>query len=43
MGTFYQIKPYLDSIDNIHALEASLCSSLLKIAEESIVLQNTMS
>ena len=32
MGLFYQIKPYLDSIDNIHALEAPLCSSLLKMA-----------
>ena len=32
MGMFYQIKPYLDSIDNIHALEAPLCSSLLKMA-----------
>ena len=32
MGLFYQIKPYLDSIDNIHALEAPLSSSLLKMA-----------
>ena len=32
MGLFYQIEPYLDSIDNIHALEAPLCSSLLKMA-----------
>ena len=32
MGLFYQITPYLDSIDNIHALEAPLCSSLLKMA-----------
>ena len=32
MGLFYQIKPYLDSIDNIHALEAPLCSRLLKMA-----------
>ena len=32
MGLFYQIKPYLDSIDYIHALEAPLCSSLLKMA-----------
>ena len=32
MGLFYQIKPYLDSIDHIHALEAPLCSSLLKMA-----------
>ena len=32
MGLFYQIKPYLDSIDNIHALEESLSSSLLKMA-----------
>ena len=23
MGLFYQIKPYLDSIDNIHALEGT--------------------
>ena len=32
MGLFYQIKPYLDSIDNIHALEEPLSSSLLKMA-----------
>ena len=32
MGLFYQIKPYLDSIDNIHALEAPLSSRLLKMA-----------
>ena len=32
MGLFYQIKPYLDSIDNIHALEESMSSSLLKMA-----------
>ena len=32
MGLFYQIKPYLDSIDNIHALEDPLSSSLLKMA-----------
>ena len=32
MGMFYQIKPYLDSIDNIHALEESMSSSLLKMA-----------
>ena len=32
MGLFYQIKPYLDSINNIHALEAPLCSNVLKLA-----------
>ena len=32
MGLFYQIKPYLDSIDNIHALEAPLSSKVLKLA-----------
>ena len=32
MGMFYQIKPYLDSINNIHALEESMSSSLLKMA-----------
>jgi len=32
MGLFYQIKPYLDSINNIHALESSLCSNVLKLA-----------
>ena len=32
MGLFYQIKPYLDSINNIHALEAPLCSNVLKMA-----------
>ena len=32
MGLFYQIKPYLDSINNIHALEAPLSSKLLKMA-----------
>ena len=32
MGLFYQIKPYLDSINNIHALEAPLCSDVLKLA-----------
>ena len=32
MGLFYQIKPYLDSINNIHALEESMSSSLLKMA-----------
>ncbi len=32
MGLFYQIKPYLDSINNIHALEAPLHSKLLKLA-----------
>ena len=32
MGLFYQIKPYLDSINNIHALEAPLSSNLLKLA-----------
>ena len=32
MGMFYQIKPYLDSIDNIHALEESMSSRLLKMA-----------
>jgi len=32
MGLFYQIKPYLDSINNIHALEESLFSNVLKLA-----------
>ena len=32
MGLFYQIKPYLDSINNIHALEAPLSSKVLKLA-----------
>ena len=32
MGLFYQIKPHLDSINNIHALEAPLCSKVLKLA-----------
>ena len=32
MGLFYQIKPYLDSINNIHALEAPLSSNVLKLA-----------
>ena len=32
MGLFYQIKPHLDSINNIHALEAPLSSNLLKLA-----------
>ena len=32
MGMFYQIKPYLDSINNIHALEAPLSSKVLKLA-----------
>ena len=32
MGLFYQIKPYLDSIDNINALEAPLSSKVLKLA-----------
>ena len=31
MGLFYQIKPYLDSINNIHALEESLFSNVLKL------------
>ena len=32
MGLFYQIKPHLDSINNIHAIEAPLHSKLLKLA-----------
>ena len=32
MGLFYQIKPHLDNINNIHALEAPLCSKVLKLA-----------
>jgi len=32
MGLFYLIKPHLDSINNIHALEAPLYSRMLKIA-----------
>ncbi len=32
MGLFHQIKPYLDSINNIHALEAPLFSKLLRLA-----------
>ena len=32
MGLFHQIKPYLDSINNIHALEAPLYSKLLRLA-----------
>tara|TARA_B100000427_G_scaffold45618_1_gene33737 strand:- start:294 stop:962 length:669 start_codon:yes stop_codon:yes gene_type:complete len=32
MGLFHQIKPYLDSINNIHALEAPLSSKMLKMA-----------
>ena len=32
MGLFYQIKPHLDSINNIHALEAPLSSKVLKLA-----------
>lgn len=32
MGMFYLIKPHLDSINNIHALEAPLYSRMLKIA-----------
>lgn len=32
MGMFYQIRPFLDKINNIHALEAPLYSKLLKIA-----------
>ena len=32
MGLFYQIKPHLDSINNIHALEAPLHSKLLRLA-----------
>ena len=32
MGLFYQIKPHIDSINNIHALEAPLSSKVLKLA-----------
>ena len=32
MGMFYQIKPYLDRINNIHALEAPLYSKMLRLA-----------
>ena len=32
MGLFHQIKPYLDSNNNIHALEAPLYSKLLRLA-----------
>ena len=32
MGMFYQIKPHIDSINNIHAIEAPLSSKLLKLA-----------
>ena len=32
MGLFYKIKPHLDSINNIHAIEAPLHSKLLKLA-----------
>ena len=32
MGLFHQIKPYLDTINNIHALEAPLSSKTLKMA-----------
>ncbi len=32
LGMFYQIKPYIDKINNIHALEAPLYSHTLKLA-----------
>ena len=32
MGLFYQIKPHIDSINNIHAIEAPLSSQVLKLA-----------
>lgn len=32
MGMFHQIKPYIDKINNIHALEAPLYSHTLKLA-----------
>ena len=32
MGMFCQIRPYLDKINNIHALEAPLYSKTLKLA-----------
>jgi len=32
MGLFNQIKPYIDKIDNIHALEAPLYSNVLRMA-----------